>query len=98
MTHKSLRALARALTLAAQALQDEAAHLNDAQPSAARGSRKRRPMSAKRRAQLRLQGQYIGFSRMLPVSQRARVRKEREKNGIHAAIRMAKRYGTRAAA
>lgn len=98
MTHKSLRALARALTLAAQALQDEAAHLNDGRPSPPPGARKRRPMSAKRRAQLRLQGQYIGFSRMLPVSQRARVRKEREKNGIHAAIRLARRYGNAAAA
>lgn len=55
-------------------------------------------MSAKRRAQLRLQGQYIGFSRMLPVSQRARVRKERQKNGILAAIKLAKRYGNHAAA
>ena len=98
MTHKSLRALARALTLAAQALQDEAAHLRDGRTSPTPVTRKRRPMSAKRRAQLRLQGQYIGFSRMLAVSQRARVRKEREKNGIHAAIRLAKRYGNGAAA
>jgi hypothetical protein len=97
MTHKSLRALARALTLAAQALQAEAAYSNDARSPSAQAPRKRRPMSAKRRAQLRLQGQYIGFSRMLPVSQRARVRREREKNGVHAAIRLAKRYSDRAA-
>ena len=97
MTHKSLRALARALTLAAQALQEEAASSGNAHAPSTHTSRKRRPMSARRLAQLRLQGQYIGFSRMLPVSQRARVRREREKNGIQAAIRLAKRYGNRAA-
>ncbi len=54
-------------------------------------------MSASRRAQLRLQGQYIGFSRMLSAPQKARVRRERERNGIHAAIRLARRYNNAAA-
>ena len=47
-------------------------------------------MSPKRRAQLKLQGQYIGYMRQLKATQRAKVRKVRNARGVEMAIRKAK--------
>ena len=52
----------------------------------------RRPLkiSPKRRAQLKLQGKYMGYMRQLKPAQKARVRATKEKKGFEAAIRVAK--------
>jgi hypothetical protein len=53
--------------------------------------RRKITITPQRRAQLKLQGAYIGHMRMLPQTSKARVRKEREAKGIRAAIRLAQR-------
>ena len=50
-------------------------------------ARKKPTLSPERRAQLKLQGQYIGYLRNLKPGQKAEVRKVRERKGIQAAIR-----------
>ena len=54
---------------------------------------KRGPMklTAKRRAQLKLQGAYMGYMRQLKPAQKARVKAVKENRGFEAAIRAAKR-------
>lgn len=52
------------------------------------GSRK--PLSAKARASLVLQGRYIGYMRHLKPRQKAQVRKIREAKGVRAAIARAR--------
>jgi hypothetical protein len=49
-----------------------------------------RNLSPQRRAELKLQGSYIGHVRKLKLRQRARVKKLREDKGVRAAIRLAK--------
>jgi hypothetical protein len=53
----------------------------------------RRPIkiTPKRRAQLKLQGQYMGYMRQLKPAQKARVRAVKETKGFGAAIRVARR-------
>ena len=51
----------------------------------------RRPLSAKARASLILQGRYIGHIRYLRPRQKAQVRKIRETKGVRAAIARARR-------
>ena len=48
-------------------------------------------LSPKRRAQLKLQGQYIGLIRNLKPAQKAKVKALRVKKGMRAAIAMARR-------
>jgi hypothetical protein len=56
-------------------------------------------LSPKRRAQLKLQGQYIGYVRQLTTRQRAQVKAVRERKGAPAALRLAKQLAnTRKAA
>jgi hypothetical protein len=55
--------------------------------SAARG-----PVSAKRRAAMRVQGQYMGAIRPLSAVQRAQVKKIRAEKGAEAAIALARRF------
>jgi hypothetical protein len=50
-------------------------------------------LSPARRADLRLQGQYMGFTRSLRPRQKAQVKATREAKGIRAAIALAKRLG-----
>ena len=54
--------------------------------------RQRRPaiLTPKRRAQLKLQGQYMGTIRQLGPRQKAKVKAVRERRGIEAAIRVAR--------
>lgn len=63
-----------------------------AKPAAARP---RRRMSAKTRALRRLQGKYMGLVRGLKVSEKARVRAVREKQGMAAAIQLASSLGAK---
>ncbi len=53
----------------------------------------RRPLklTPKRRAQLKLQGKYMGYVRQLKPAQKARVRAVKEKRGFEAAIKLAGR-------
>jgi hypothetical protein len=55
-------------------------------PSGARG-----PLSAKRRAAMRVQGQYMNAIRPLSAVQRAQVKKIRAEKGVEAAIALARR-------
>jgi len=55
-------------------------------PSSARG-----PISAKRRAAMRVQGQYMGAVRLLTAAQRAQVKKLRAEKGAEAAIALARK-------
>jgi len=56
-------------------------------PSGGRG-----PISAKRRAAMRVQGQYMGAVRLLTAAQRAQVKKLRAAKGAEAAIALARRF------
>jgi hypothetical protein len=66
----------------------------DAAARAPRGAspqpRRKLNLSPRRKAALKLQGQYIGHMRMLPAPQQARVKALRVKKGIQAAIRYAR--------
>jgi hypothetical protein len=57
------------------------------------GQRKRRTVhiTPKRRAQLKLQGAYMGYMRQLKPAQKARVKAVKEKSGFGAAIKLARR-------
>jgi len=52
--------------------------------------RSRPKLTPKRRAQLKLQGAYMGFVRQLGPRQKARVKAVKEKKGFEAAIRVAR--------
>jgi hypothetical protein len=54
-------------------------------------SRSRGPISSKRRAAMRVQGQYMGAIRMLSAAKRAQVKKLRAAKGVDAAIKLAHR-------
>ena len=55
----------------------------------------RKPLSAKARASLVLQGRYMGYMRQLKPKQKAQVRKIKETKGVRAAISKAKRLSER---
>jgi hypothetical protein len=86
---RSLAAVVRALARVGPALEAGAR-------AAARGAarpRRKLHLSPARRAQLALQGQYIGHMRMLPARQQAAVKALRVRKGIKPAIALAKRLG-----
>jgi hypothetical protein len=51
-------------------------------------------LTPKRRAQLKLQGSYMGFMRQLGPRQKARVKAVKEKQGFESAIRIARKLAT----
>lgn len=61
----------------------------------ARGSRRPVVLTPKRRAQLKLQGGYMGYMRQLRPAQKARVKAVKVKRGFEAAIKAAKRLAQR---
>lgn len=85
---RSLGAVVRALSRLGPALEASAR----AAKGAARPRRKLK-LSPARRAQLELQGQYIGHMRMLPAKQQASVKALRLEKGIRPAIALAKKLG-----
>jgi hypothetical protein len=92
---KQVRAIRRALT----AIDRSLARLFAATKRGGRGAsvkrvppRRKLKLSPKRRAELKLQGQYMGSLRKLKPRQRAQVKALREKKGTKAAIAMAKRF------
>jgi hypothetical protein len=54
-------------------------------------------LSPARRASLKLQGQYMGYLRGLKSRQKARVKALRASQGVHAALRLARKLGKSAA-
>jgi hypothetical protein len=56
--------------------------------------RRRTKLTTKRRAQLKLQGQYMGYMRQLKPAQKARVKAVKEKKGFEAAIKMARKLAS----
>jgi hypothetical protein len=82
---RSLTAIVRTLGRLGPAL--------DAAARAPRGvaiaPRRKLNLTPKRKADLKLQGQYIGHMRMLPAKQQARVKALRAQKGVRAAIRYA---------
>lgn len=57
----------------------------------------KRKMSAARRAALKLHGRYIGSVRTLPKAAKARLKAIRERAGVHAAIKAARKMAKQAA-
>ena len=98
---KSLRAIERAFADIEAALARLATRVRKAERHAAekpRASTKGRKLhiTAKRRAQLKLQGAYMGCMRQLKPAQKLRVKAVKEKKGFEAGIRLAKRLAKRA--
>jgi hypothetical protein len=62
-----------------------------------RGAGRRRPvrLTPARRAQLKLQGQYMGTMRGLTRAQKAKVKAVKERRGMEAAIKVARRLAAR---
>ncbi len=83
--------------LAPAALSRARRRLRRAGRVAVRKARVRRKiqMSPRVRALRQLQGKYMGFVRRLKVAEKARVRSVREKQGMEAAIRLAKSLGAK---
>jgi hypothetical protein len=88
MLRRSLRAVDRSLRRLVPKLQ---AIGNGRANGKARSLVRRRQLSPKRRAQLKLQGRYIGYVRQLKPKQKAQVRAIRERKGVRAAIARARK-------
>jgi len=94
---KSLRSIERAFADIETTLKHLARRVKKAERSAGRrrggaaaGPRRTVTLTPKRRAQLKLQGAYMGYMRQLKPAQKARVKGVKEKKGYEAAIRLAK--------
>ena len=89
----SLRSIERAFAEIQAMLADLEKRVRRAERAAASkassATRKLR-ITPKRRAQLKLQGAYMGFMRQLKPAQKARVKAVKEKRGFEAAIGVAK--------
>jgi hypothetical protein len=87
----NLNALVRDISTLVRGLQNAAQQA--AKKSAAAGGaapRRQRTLTAKDRARLKLQGEYLGLMRHLPKSHHARVKALRAKRGYPPAIRLAR--------
>jgi hypothetical protein len=83
-----LRKLQRALDrVATKARRLELVAQLDGSPS---GPRRKLTITPKRRSQLKLQGQYMGYMRQLSPAQKKRVRAVKERSGHRAAIAVAR--------
>jgi hypothetical protein len=92
--NKQLRTIRRSTRLIARAVTQLASRMRRVERNASRkttssATRKLR-ISPKRRAQLKLQGAYMGYMRQLRPKQKARVKAVKEKRGFEAAISVAK--------
>ena len=97
---KSLRAIERAfadIAALAAALTDRVrvAKRGAGRATTAKPRLRKLTISPKRRAQLKLQGRYMGFMRQLKPAQKLRVKAVKEKRGYEAAIRVARRLAAR---
>ena len=96
---KQLRAIKRAVadiekTFAQVAVRARRAERLAARASDARGRRKLR-ITPKRRAQLKLQGAYMGFMRQLGPRHKAQAKAVKERKGFMAAIALARKLAGR---
>ena len=80
-----IAALAEALTDRVRVAERGTGRATTAKP------RRKMTITPKRRAQLKLQGAYMGYMRGLKPAQKARVKAVKEKRGFEAAIRVAKK-------
>jgi hypothetical protein len=91
---KQLRAIRHSTRLIARAVTQLGSRLRRIERDAARkttsGSTRTLRISPKRRAQLRLQGAYMGYMRQLGPRKKARVKAVKEKKGFEAAIKLAR--------
>jgi hypothetical protein len=94
---KSLRAIERAFAEIESALAGLSTRVRRAERQVSRRFKpidravRRIDLSPKRRAQLKLQGAYMGYVRQLKPALKARVKEVKVKRGFEAAIRVAKR-------
>jgi hypothetical protein len=87
-----LSGLVRDLATLTKGLQNAARHAASKSIAARIGRPKqRRALTAKDRARLKLQGEYLGLMRHLPKSHHARVKALRAKRGYPPAIKLARR-------
>ena len=84
---RSLKAMDRSLRRLGQKLHRAVARTNGSKPGPRTWKLK---LSPKRRAQLKLQGKYIGYIRQLKPKQKAEVKRVLEKRGMDQAIRRAR--------
>jgi hypothetical protein len=98
---KSLRAIERAFAELERSLAHLSTRVRVVASAAAKktqpvlSKRRQLKLTPKRRAQLKLQGAYMGYTRQLGPRQKARVKAVKEKKGFEAAIRAAKRLARR---
>jgi hypothetical protein len=95
---RTLRSIARAFADLERSLEHLAKRARTAARRAAassKGTRRSRKITPKRRAQLKLQGRYLGYMRQLKPAQKARVKAVKEKSGFGAAIKLARRIAGR---
>ena len=95
---KSLRAIELAFADIETALARLATRVRRAEHAAvgkAEPATRRLHITPKRRAQLKLQGAYMGLMRQLKPAQKLRVKAVKEKRGFEAAIRVAKRIAAK---
>ncbi len=85
---RTLKAMDRSLRRLAPKLHTAG---NDRRNGKAIRSARKLKLSPKRRAQLKLQGQYMGYLRGLKAKQKTEVKRLREKKGMQAAMARAKR-------
>jgi hypothetical protein len=92
---RSLRAIERAFAEIERTLRSLARRVRQAERAASRrvsnsGGRRSPKLTPKRRAQLKLQGAYMGYMRQLKPAQKVRVKTIKAKRGFQAAIKAAK--------
>jgi hypothetical protein len=87
---RSLTSVVRSLGRLGRALEASARTPRELEPQ-----RRKLQLSPRRKAALKLQGQYIGHMRMLPARQQARVKALRRDKGVRAAIRYAQSLSKR---
>ena len=91
---RSLKSIERAFVQIETTLQGLAKRVQQAERAVSRGrgasTRRSVTITPRRRAQLKLQGAYMGYMRQLKPAQKARVKALKEKKGYVPAIRLAK--------
>src|SRR5512145_3030308 len=87
-----LRALVRDVDTLTRALSNAAQQAaKSSKGTRPAGPQRRRVLTAKDRARLKLQGEYLGLMRHLPKSHHARIKSLRAKRGYPPAIKLARR-------
>jgi len=91
LVRRSLRTLEKALMRLAKA---QAKAIRNGTPGVAVKPRRKLKLSPARVKALQLHGQYLGYMRQLKPRQRAQVRAIRERKGVRAAIKRARKLAT----